>query len=500
MPCTYWLERAVLVRALAFIYFVAFAILAFQAPALIGEHGLLPASDYLSAVRAHYGGSGAGFWHLPSLFWLSASDAWLSLGIYLGLALSMLALAGFGNAPLMFALWALYLSFVHVGQVFYGYGWDSLLCESGFLAIFLAPAWRPRLLDERNVPPFPVIVLARWLTFRLMFGAGLIKIRGDHCWSDLTCLTFHYETQPNPSPLSWYFHHLPRAVHQAGVLFNHFVELVVPFGLFGPRRLRLIAVALTIVFQVILILSGNLSFLNWLTIVIAISALDDDVFARWAPERVRRRLHELRELAPKPSRVRVVVVWAYVVIVALLSLNPLVNLLSSRQRMNASFEPFQLVNTYGAFGSVGRVRHEVVLEGTSSASVDDGTVWKEYEFPCKPGRLDAAPCLITPYHYRLSWQLWFAGFGDFRSEPWILNLVYKLLRGESAIKSQISLDPFPTQPPKFVRARSYVYRFTSSHKDGKWWERELEGEYLHPLSLQHRDFRTILERQGWLRK
>jgi hypothetical protein len=238
--------------------------------------------------------------------------------------------------------------------------------------------------------------------------------------------------------------------------------------------------------------------LNWLTIAIALSAFDDGVFERLAPARLRARLSRVREQASAPSRARIACVWTYTVLVMLLSISPVVNLLSERQRMNASFEPFDIVNTYGAFGSVSRERHEVVLEGTSSPVPNASAVWKEYEFPCKPGDPKRAPCLVTPYHYRLDWQLWFAALSDFRSQPWILNLVHKLLRGEPTVKRFLAVDPFPDSPPKFVRARFYRYRFTTSRADGTWWERELVGEYLHPLSLEHREFLRFLKSRGWL--
>ncbi len=503
MAPSYWLVRAVLLRALGFIYFVAFAILVFQHEPLLGAQGLLPVSAFLDAVREHYGGTAPALLRLPTLFWLSSSDAALGVASYGGLLLSLLIMAGLSNAPILLLAWALYLSFAHVGQIFYGYGWDTLLCETGMLAVFLAPAWRPGELDAKSPPPLVMVVLFRWLLFRLMFGAGLIKIRGDECWRDLSCLVYHYETQPNPSPLSWYFHHLPRGVHQAGVLFNHLVELVAPFGLFGPRRVRLVCCTLTIIFQIVLIVSGNLSFLNWLTIVIALAALDDAALERLVPrrwrEKIGKRLSALREQAPKPTRARLALVWGYAVVVMILSLDPIVNLLSTRQRMNASFEPLNLVNTYGAFGSIGRVRHEVVLEGTSASSIDATTIWQEYEFPCKPGDVQRRPCMITPYHYRLDWQLWFAALGDFRSQPWLLNLVYKLLRGEPEARSMLAKDPFPDRPPRFIRARFYRYSFTSSRENGAWWERELVGEYLHPLSLEHPEFRRYLAAHGWLR-
>ena len=261
--------RAALLRSLGLIYSVAFLILVRQGRALIGTDGILPAARFLAQVAAVLHARAAGFWQLPSLFWLSASDAWLIGAAWLGLLGGLAALAGFSNAPLLALLWALYLSFTHVGQIFYGYGWDSLLCEAGFLAIFLAPALRPRELDRATPPSLIVLVLFRWLTFRILFGAGLIKLRGDECWTNLTCLYYHYETQPIPGPLSPLFHSAPVWFHELGVLFNHLVEVVVPFGVFGPRRLRVASGCLILIFQAILIASGNLSFLNWLTLIIA---------------------------------------------------------------------------------------------------------------------------------------------------------------------------------------------------------------------------------------
>jgi hypothetical protein len=166
--------------------------------------------------------------------------------------------------------------------------------------------------------------------------------------------------------------------------------------------------------------------------------------------------------------------------------------------MNDSFNPFEFVNTYGAFGSVERVRHEVVLEGTRGDPRAPDAAWQEYEFPCKPGDLRRSPCLVTPYHYRLDWQLWFAGLSSFQREPWIVHLTYQLLRGEPLAKTLLARDPFPGEPPRFMRARLYRYRFAAGHADGRYWERELEDEYLVPVSLEHREFRRFLAAYGWL--
>jgi hypothetical protein len=494
----YFLTRAVFLRALGFLYVVAFAILVKQVVPLIGARGLLPVEPFLARVSEHYGGMPAAALRHPTLFHFGASDTTLIVFAWLGLLLGALLLAGLANAPLLFALWALYLSFCHVGQVFYGYGWDILLCEVGFLAIFLAPVWRPRPLSAADPPPFIVIVLYRWLAFRLMFGAGMIKMRGDGCWTDLTCLDFHYETQPNPGPLSVYFHFAPRFTHTLGVAFNHFAELVAPFGVFGPRRVRIAAGAIIVTFQSLLILSGNLSFLNWLTILVALPCFDDGVFSWISGWRLRQRLIALRRRVATPSRARQRVLVALAVVIGLLSLNPTVNLLSPRQAMNASFDPFALVNTYGAFGSVERVRHEVVLEGTADDAGDPDAAWLEYGFPCKPGDVRRTPCLVTPYHYRLDWQLWFAGLSNFQREPWIVHFAYLLLKGEPAIKTLIARNPFPDAPPRFVRARLYRYRFAEERNAERYWQRELESDYLLPLSLSHPDFRRFLKAHGWL--
>jgi len=490
---SYWLTRAVLLRGVGLIYAVAFLILVRQGQALIGEHGILPATRYLELVAEQLASRGAGFWEAPSLFWLSASDAWLNTCAWVGLLGGLLVLGGFGNAPLLGLLWALYLSFCHVGQIFYGYGWDSLLCETGFLAIFLAPLWRPQQFAAASPPPLVVIVLFRWLAFRIMFGAGLIKLRGDACWTDLTCLAYHYETQPNPGPLSPYLHAAPLWFHKLGTLFNHVVEVGAPFGVFGPQRVRAVAGALIVVFQAILIASGNLSFLNWLTLVIALGCFDDSQVLRLFPkklgERWRTRLAALSD-ASLPAWHRNVVI-ALAVVVAALSLNPIVNLLSPRQAMNASFEPFNLVNTYGAFGSVSRERYEVIIEGSRATVLDESTRWQEYELPCKPGRVDRRPCLITPYHYRLDWQLWFVPLSPDYNRRWFLSLTNKLLLGDARVLRLFAKNPFPDHPPHFIRASFFRYRFAprSSHDT---WQRSRVGQYLPPVSLDDPEFLDAL--------
>jgi hypothetical protein len=478
---SYWLTRVCFQRALGAIYLIAFLIAANQYIPLVGEHGLLPVKLFLPRVT---------FWEAPSIFWINHSDSFITTAIWCGLGLSGLTVAGFSerwgvwfSVAVWTLLWVIYLSLVNVGQTFYGFGWETILLESGFLAIFLG--------SSTVKPPRIVFWLLLWVLFRIMFGAGMIKMRGDPCWRDLTCLYYHYETQPLPNPLSWYFHHLPPWWHKTCVLFTHFVELIVPWLLFAPwRRIRAIAGLFMIYFQVTLIVSGNLSWLNYATIALCIPCFDD-AFLSW----VFRVRHAEPTYSPSAHRIAV---YALLAVVLLLSIQPAMNLFSREQAMNASFEPLHLVNTYGAFGSITRERYEIIIEGTDSDTPTDDAPWREYEFKGKPGNPRRRPCIVSPYHWKLDWQMWFAAMSDYRYHPWIVNLVAKLLQNDKPVLGLLANNPFPDKPPKFVRAELYLYHFTTSRADGAWWKREHVGHYLPPLSMENESFRDALKEQGWM--
>jgi hypothetical protein len=493
---TYWLTRFVLLRLLGVIYAVAFLAAANQLVPLIGEHGLLPVGAFLGRVSEALGSPTAGFLRLPSLFWLGHSDEALLIVSWTGFAVACLVAAGFANALLLALLWALYMSIVHVGQDWYGYGWELQLLETGFLAIFLCPLLDPRPFPRRE-PPMAVIWLLRWLAFRIMVGAGLIKFRGDPAWRSLTALDYHFETQPIPNPLSRWFHFLPRPALRIGTGFNHAAELGAPWFAFGPRVARHVAGGVIILFQLTIILSGNLSFLNWLTIVPALACLDDWVWSRVLPRTLVQRALVARENA-EPSRTLLHVSWGLAAVIALLSVRPCANLLSAGQIMNTSFDPLELVNTYGAFGTVGRERLNVVFEGTAAETPDSSSDWKPYPYAALPVALDARPRQIAPYQPRLDWQMWFAAMGSPAEYPWTVHLVSKLLRNDRGALSLFASNPFPGQPPRFVRATLYRYRFADPVKaPGRWWERERLGEWLPPLSVDDPRLLRFLEEYGW---
>ncbi|MFC4439469.1 MULTISPECIES: lipase maturation factor family protein [Natrialbaceae] len=472
----FWLVRFFFQRGLALLYLLAFLVAAFQFRPLAGEDGLLPLEWYVD---------GASFRERPSLFYLFPSDRLIGIAAWTGVGLSALALLAVpyqlpdasatpASMALWAALWLLYLSFVNAGQLFYGYGWESMLLETGFLAIFLGAG--------SVSPPVVVLLLLQWLLFRNMFGAGLIKIRGDECWRDLRCMDYHYETQPIPNPVSWFAHHRSNRFHRTETLGNHVFELASPFLYFAPQPASALAGLATIGFQGWLMVTGNFAWLNALTIVLAVATFSDGVLEAALPI-----------TAPATTATPIYLEAAAILVAVLvlaLSIRPVRNMLSERQLMNTAFDPLHLVNTYGAFGSVTRDRYEIVIQGTSDERVTDETEWKPYRFEGKPTDPERRPPQVAPYHLRLDWQLWFAAMSPTpRRHPWFLRLLRRLLEEDEATRSLLAEDPFAgtDESPEHVRAVRYRYRFTTPEEraeTGDWWDRERVGTYVSPASLE----------------
>jgi hypothetical protein len=457
------LARWLIERGLGLLYLIAFVVALRQFPALCGERGLEPARRVLDRVR---------FLGAPSVFHWGYSDHRLRIVAWTGIVLAAGAVLGVPQgAPLpvtmlsWFVLWALYQSIVNVGGTFYAFGWESLLLEAGFLAIFLG--------NDAVAPPWLVIVAFRWLAFRVEFGAGLIKLRGDPCWRSLRCMDYHHETQPMPNPLSWFFHRLPRPIHRLEVIGNFVAQLVLPFGLFLPQPFASVAALLMIGTQLYLVVSGNYAWLNWLTILAIAAALADPVAVHGAYD-------------PTPAWFAIAVL-GLAALVAVLSWWPVRNLLSPGQAMNASFNPFHLVNTYGAFGSVGRERIELVVEGTDSRELGPDTTWREYRFKGKPEDPRRLPPQVAPYHHRLDWLLWFVPLSPAYGGQWFARFIARLLEADRPTLALLREDPFRGERPGYVRVRFFRYRFTDwreRRETGAWWTRRFVADYLPPLRLE----------------
>jgi hypothetical protein len=500
----YWITRVVLQRGLAAIYAIAFLVAVNQFRPLLGVHGLTPVPAFLQQTR---------FVDAPSLFFVHYSDTFAMVLAWSGLVCALLAITGvaerFGTPAHVAAwawMWVAYLSIVNVGQTWYAFGWESLLLESGFLAIFLGA--------RHSVPPAVVIWMYRWVLFRLMFGAGMIKLRGDPCWRDLTCLVYHYETQPIPNPISWFLASSPLWLNKLGVLFNHLAELIAPFGALIPIALVTRTAGVTMVlFQLSVAVSGNLSWLNWLSVVVGLSCLDDGFLRRFMPNAALAQIPSTPPASTTASPVRSpfhhapvveptqVVLGVLTFIVVLLSVGPAINLLSRDQAMNASFEPLHLVNSYGAFGSISRKRYELVVEGTTDTVVTDASTWKEYQFKAKPGDIHRPPPWLAPYHRRLDWLMWFLPLSPEYGESWFPALVGRLLQNDSATLALMGPNPFVDKPPTWIRATMYQYRFTTAGErraSGNYWVRTPVGEAMRLLSLTTPGFTDMLRSRGWV--
>jgi hypothetical protein len=281
------------------------------------------------------------------------------------------------------------------------------------------------------------------------------------------------------------------------VLFNYLAELIAPWFAFYPRCARHIAGIIMVALQVVLILSGNLSFLNYLTIIPALACFDDGFWAKLFP-RVLVNYSKAAIHAAQPSRVMGNIAWGLTAVVGLLSIQPTINIFSPQQIMNTSFDPLDLVNTYGAFGSVGRERLNVVFEGTDSSTPDASAVWKPYPYKALPVALDKRPVQIAPYQPRLDWQMWFASMSQPEEYPWTLHLVWKLLHNDPGALSLLGGNPFADKPPRYIRAMLYKYQFAPpGNANGDWWKREQLGLWLPPLSADDLRLINLLKEAGW---
>jgi lipase maturation factor 1 len=489
----HFLTRWFFLRALGVIYLIAFVSLWMQIGGLIGHDGILPASQFMSAVGQQCDQQGIAldrFYLCPTLCWLNASDGFLHFQCAAGSVLAMLLILNIAPVPCLALLWLLYLSLATVSREFLGFQWDNLLLEAGFLTIFLAPwQWFPR--PSREPPPSRIALwLLRLLLFKLVFSSGCVKLAsGDPAWRNLTALTYHYQTQPLPTWLGWYAQQLPLWFQKFSCTAMFGIELGAPLLICAPRRLRFCGGAAIAFLQILILLTGNYTFFNWLTLALCLLLLDDFVLAALAPSKLG---HALATRHPPPvTRSR----WPHSVIVPLVVVVLSIDLLQISLAMGARpvwlfpaaaaealLSPLRTLNSYGLFAVMTTDRREIIVEGSN-----DGANWRPYEFKYKPGDVNRQPAFVAPHQPRLDWQMWFAALGDYRQNPWFVNFCQRLLQGAPDVLALLAKNPFPGGPPRYIRAEFYDYHFTNAAErraSGAWWKREFIGEYLPPLSLR----------------
>ncbi|HKA25571.1 MAG TPA: lipase maturation factor family protein [Candidatus Eisenbacteria bacterium] len=462
-------------RVLGLVYLAAFLSLLPQVVGLYGERGILPLVDLIRGAKGQWGN--AAFLAAPSWLWLGAGDRMLVGTCLAGAGCSLLLAIGIVPGLAALGAWASYLSITSVGTTFLWFQWDSLLLETGFLALFLAP-WR-LWSKPSDDPPRPVMLwLTRWLLFRLLIASAAVKLTsGDPNWRQLTALQYHYWTQPIPPPIAWTFAQFPAWFDKLSTLVMFFIEGVCPFLLFGPRRVRFVALGAICSLQILILLTGNYGFFNFLTLALCVCWLDDGIGG------VRREAK-----TKTPSRFAKWGLRAVATAVLLLGLIPFTGALFPQIRWPAAIlglerviSPWRVANGYGLFAIMTTTRPEITIEGS-----DDGTTWKAYEFRYKPGDPKRPPPFLGPHMPRLDWQMWFASLDGLRQSPWFLYLCERLLQGSEPVTRLLATNPFAGHPPRFIRARLSSYHFTSRAEKkatGAWWKMEEVGLYCPPLTL-----------------
>jgi predicted DCC family thiol-disulfide oxidoreductase YuxK len=472
-PPRYDLVSWLFLRSIGLIYLAAFVSFGVQAMGLIGSHGILPLSEFISAIGNHFGLER--YWLFPMVFWLNQSDFAIQAVSWAGAALSLLLIFNVLPRLSLLLLYAGYLSLFYAGQVFMGYQWDLLLLEAGFVALLLS------IVTKTG------IWLLRWLLFRFMFLSGAVKLlSGDPTWANLTALSYHFQTQPLPTPLAWYADHLPQDLLMAATAATLLIELGLPFLIFCPRRLRFIAAFGFLLLQTLILLTGNYGFFNLLGMALCVALFDDAALGKVVPQ----RLISLVKHHVKVVRPRKIVAYATRALALLIIFVSLVQLYAAfggqisgpAVWIAEEIAPLSIVNTYGLFAVMTTTRPEIIVEGS-----DDGVHWREYAFKYKPGDVMRPPSWNIPHQPRLDWQMWFAALGTPSQNPWFGQFLQRLLENSPAVTALLGSNPFPHKPPVYVRALLYDYRYSSpeeKEKTGAWWVRQLEGIYYPATTLQ----------------
>ena len=462
----YRLTSWLFLKLLALIYFAAFYSLAVQISGLAGPNGLLPFHELLTNSYSDMGQRA--MWLVPNVFWLDASDTALKGAAYGGAILAILLFIGRVQLFALLGMFVLYLSLFHASGIFLGFQWDTLLLETGFLAIFLSRS-----------PTGLVIFLYHWLLFRFRFMSGIFKLEsGDPAWSGLTALNTYFETQPLPHIGSWYFHQLPEVVLKGGVLLTFVTELIVPFFIFLPRRFRLIAAGITIFMQLLIIATSNHNFVNLLIILLCLFLLDDRIVARVIPKRLQQKILDQDQPAGKLSTT----LLTFTAVLILTS-----SLTSFYWRMTKNAVPSFLSNTanitrqYGIghifhiFPTMQTERQELEIQGSY-----DGRHWQSYVFKYKPGALDMAPRFNVPHQPRLDWMIWFIPPQSSMDDYWFRQLLRRLHEGSPQVLDLLEYNPFQQYPPRYIRVLAYQYHCTTFEqraRTGNWWRREYLGVF-----------------------
>jgi predicted DCC family thiol-disulfide oxidoreductase YuxK len=470
-PPRYELISFLFLRLFGFITLFAFVSFAVQAQGLIGSHGILPLSELVDSLAPRFGPER--FVLMPMVFWLNDSDLAVQTTCWAGAGLSLMLIFNLLPRLSLVLIYALYLSLLYAGQTFMNFQWDTFLLETAVVALVM------------SFRPTSGVWLARWLLFRFMFMSGVVKlISGDPNWRNLSALSYHFLTQPLPTPLAWYAAQLPAGSLKAATGAMFVVELALPFLIVFPRRLRFAAGFGILLLQACILLTGNYNWFNLQTMLLCLTLFDDAALRGIAPIRLLT-LMPAGAQSQEPRRAVTIFANAVALMMVVLSL------VQMDERFGGSppwpalaiddlFEPFHIVSPYGLFSVMTTTRNEIIVEGS-----DDGVQWREYEFRYKPGDLMRRPPWNIPHQPRLDWQMWFAALDDPQRVPWFSRFLERLLENEPSVTGLLERNPFPDQAPTYVRAELYEYSYAGNDPAaGQWWNRRLSGLYFPRARLK----------------
>jgi predicted DCC family thiol-disulfide oxidoreductase YuxK len=470
-PPRYDLVSFVFLRLMGLIYLAAFVSFGVQALGLIGSHGILPIAELVKIIGRSAGAER--FFVMPMLFWIDASDLAIRLVCWAGAGFSLLLIFNVLPRLSLIALYVLYLSLLYGGQTFMSFQWDTFLLEAGFLSLLLSFAQRPG------------IWLLRWLLFRFMFMSGVVKLlSGDPNWWNLSALSYHFFTQPLPTPLAWYAAHSPSSLLRFATAGMFLVELALPFLIFLPRRLRFCAAFGILLLQSCILITGNYNWFNLQTMLLCLLLFDDAALQKCLPQLLVRVLS--RRVGQRSPKVVSVVVAVWGLLLVFLSLVEMEVRFggsppTALRAMDQLIEPLRMVSSYGLFSVMTTERNEIIIEGS-----DDGVDWREYEFRYKPGDVARRPPWNIPHQPRLDWQMWFAALDDPRRVNWFPHFLERLLQNEPSVTALLERNPFADKAPQYIRAQSYDYTFSSGDemRKGLWWQRRSVGLYFPVVRLK----------------
>jgi lipase maturation factor 1 len=498
------ISRWIFLRALSAIYFSAFYSLVFQIRGLNGPRGILPAAEYLAEVATGLGP--LRFWFAPTLLWFSSGSHMLMALCWVGSVASLLVVANVWPRAMLMVCFVCFLSFVGAAGDFSGYQSDGMLLEAGFISLFFVPGGFFPGWGDGRFPPRVCLFLLQWEWFRIYFESGVVKLAsGDQQWRHLTAMDEYYQNGPLPTWIGWYVQHLPHWFHASTVVATLVMELALVWMLFLPRRWRIVCFFLVTPWQIVVILTANYAFLNYIVLALGFLLLDDRSLVRFVPKRWRGNLpvtkepqvksdpsnEDLSQASETPQELRPERIAQYlrglrlaVIVVALswifyATTLPMLQMFWREVPLPegpvTALEPSRIANRYGLFAVMTPHRYEIEFQGSN-----DGLTWLAYPFRYKPQDVTQPPRIYAPYQPRFDWNLWFASLGIWSQYPIVPRAEELLLINDPDVLQLFAGNPFPDKPPRLVRAVLWQYWFSTMEEkrtQGIWWRRELVGTY-----------------------